>query len=198
MTRQERPFESATAVVGTASGATARAGATVAIQPPDVPVEEHTDSGSFVESLPSITDFIVDTASGSEAEQQADEAEAIQVAEGEGMPAPVQEVPIQDLPVLKAEDQFSDSGWVNDERNAFDWQAMAALAIKHEEEHRATDEWASTNWESSPSDADHVAAMLIQVARRVKSGELLVAATRGMSTEATMAATLMALLQIEV
>jgi hypothetical protein len=194
------------------------------VDAPEPIAEQVPDAESFVESLPVITDFIVDSEYG---EEQTDST--VQTAAWDMAPVPmdnaisteeagigevtggdqyIQDVPIQSLPaqdlpaqdpvaIRDSEGQLQDSVWMSDERNAFDWQAVAALTTKQDDEHRATDEWSATNWESSSSDADHIAAMLIQIARQIKSGELVVAATRGMTTEATLAATLMALLQTE-
>jgi hypothetical protein len=91
-----------------------------------------------------------------------------------------------------------DSEWLEDERNAFDWKSVSVLAVKHNEERRAAEDWTATSWETSGSStADHVAMMLMQVARRVRGGELHVEATQGMSVEAILAATLTALLQAD-
>ena len=63
--------------------------------------------------------------------------------------------------------------WVAEERDAFDWHAAANLATPPAEAQRAADEWSSTEWErSSGSVQDHIAAVLAQLSRRVRSGEL--------------------------
>jgi hypothetical protein len=87
------------------------------------------------------------------------------------------------------------TGWVDEERNAFDWQSVAQLAPAVDEERRAAEEWQRTEWDSpATTGAEHVASVLVQVARLVRSGELRVDASRGMSTEAALAAVLAALL----
>jgi hypothetical protein len=86
--------------------------------------------------------------------------------------------------------------WIEAERDAFDWQSMAHLAPDNDLQ-RANDEWTSTDWDTpaaASSTADHVAAMLMQVARRVRSGELKINVPRGMTTEVALAAALTALL----
>ncbi|MGI8548422.1 MAG: hypothetical protein ACR2M1_14025 [Gemmatimonadaceae bacterium] len=85
--------------------------------------------------------------------------------------------------------------WVGDERDSFNWQRAANLAAPADNERRASDDWSSTNWERpSSSSQDHVVALLGQIARRVRSGELHVHASHNMSAEAVLAAVLVALL----
>lgn len=72
------------------------------------------------------------------------------------------------------------------------------LAIRQNEERRAEEEWVATSWEKSmESTLDHVATMLMQVARRVRAGEIRIEGPLGMSAEAALAATLTALLQAD-
>lgn len=110
--------------------------------------------------------------------------------EAEAALTPASEVPHQ--PVAP---QGTDS-WVTEERDAFDWQGVASLAAGPDEERRAAEDWSSTQWEKSSPDAaqDHVAGLLSQVARRVRSGELTVQGSRQMTPEAALAAVLAALL----
>lgn len=85
--------------------------------------------------------------------------------------------------------------WVAEERDAFDWQAAANLAVPPAEVQRAAEEWSSTEWgRSSGSIQDHVAALLAQVSRRVRSGELEIQGSKQMGTEAALVAALAALL----
>ncbi len=85
--------------------------------------------------------------------------------------------------------------WVAAERDAFDWHAAANLAVPPAEERRAAEEWSSTEWErSSGSVQDHVAALLAQVSRRVRAGELEVTGSKQMGPEAALVAVLAALL----
>lgn len=87
--------------------------------------------------------------------------------------------------------------WIAEERNSFDWQSLANLAAaRQNEERRAEDDWATTTWDrKAQSESEQVAALLNQVVRRVRTGELKVEATRGMSAESALAATLAALLR---
>lgn len=85
--------------------------------------------------------------------------------------------------------------WVAEERDAFDWHGVASLAVPPAEEQRAAEEWSSTEWErSGGSVQDHVAGLLAQVGRRIRSGELEVQGSKQMGTEAALVAALAALL----
>lgn len=85
--------------------------------------------------------------------------------------------------------------WVSEERDAFDWQSAANLAVPPADAQRADDEWSSTEWDrSNGSVQDHVAAMLAQVSRRVRSGDLEVHGSKQMGSEAALVAALSALL----
>ncbi|MEO7218612.1 MAG: hypothetical protein ABI026_10500 [Gemmatimonadaceae bacterium] len=84
--------------------------------------------------------------------------------------------------------------WVAEERDAFDWHAVAHLAAPPAEAQRAAEEWSSTEWDRTGSVQDHVAAMLAQVSRRVRSGELEVQGSKQMGSEAALVAALSALL----
>jgi hypothetical protein len=90
------------------------------------------------------------------------------------------------------------AAWVDQERNAFDWQSVAQLAPAVDDAQRADDEWTATDWDQAgESDAEHVSTVLMQLARRVRSGELHLEALRGASVEATLASVLAALLADE-
>ena len=85
--------------------------------------------------------------------------------------------------------------WVAEERDSFDWHAVANLAVPPADAQRAADEWSSTEWErSNGSVQDHIATLLAQISRRVRSGELEVHGTKQMGTEAALVAALSALL----
>jgi hypothetical protein len=85
--------------------------------------------------------------------------------------------------------------WVAEERDAFDWHAVANLAAPPVEDQRAAEEWSSTEWEKSGGSLqDHVATLLVQVSRRVRSGELEIRGNRQMGNEAALVAVLAALL----
>lgn len=85
--------------------------------------------------------------------------------------------------------------WVADERDAFDWQRMSGLAASPDEARRAADDWAATSWDRGhKSEHEHVAAALVQIARRIRAGELKVEVPQQATAEASLAAVLAALL----
>lgn len=85
--------------------------------------------------------------------------------------------------------------WVADERDAFDWQRVSGLASSPDEARRAADDWAATSWDRGhKSEHEHVAAALVQIARRIRAGELKVEVPQQATAEASLAAVLAALL----
>ncbi|MEO7103460.1 MAG: hypothetical protein ABI119_08985 [Gemmatimonadaceae bacterium] len=85
--------------------------------------------------------------------------------------------------------------WMAEERDAFDWHAAANLTVPPAEAQRAADEWSSTEWDRSDGSVqDHIATLLSQISRRVRSGELEVQGSKQMGTEAALVAALSALL----
>jgi hypothetical protein len=106
----------------------------------------------------------------------------------ESAPAPETAQPATPTPIAS-------EVWVAEERDAFDWHGVANLAVPPAEEQRAAEEWSSTEWErSSGSVQDHIASLVAQVARRVRSGELEVQGSKQMGPEAALVAVLSALL----
>jgi hypothetical protein len=98
-------------------------------------------------------------------------------------------------PVSAGAAQPAPEVWVDEERDAFDWNAVASLTVPPAEEQRAAEEWSSTEWErSSGSVQDHVATLLAQVSRRIRAGELEVQGSKQMGAEAALVAVLGALL----
>ncbi len=94
-----------------------------------------------------------------------------------------------------AASQSAPEEWVSQERDAFDWKSAANLAVQPADEQRAAEEWSSTEWDRTGGTMqDHVAAMLANVARRVRSGELEVQGSKQMGTEAALVSVLAALL----
>lgn len=91
--------------------------------------------------------------------------------------------------------QTSSEAWIREERDSFNWQSAANLAAGPEDERRASEEWSSTDWDPRAGGSqEHVVALLAQVARRVRSGELQVNGARVVTAEAALAAVLAALL----
>jgi hypothetical protein len=85
--------------------------------------------------------------------------------------------------------------WVTEERDAFDWHSAASLAAPPADVKRAAEEWSATEWErSTGSLQEHIATLLSQVSRRVRSGELEVHGSKQMGNEAALVAVLASLL----
>lgn len=125
-------------------------------------------------------------------------ADAWAATAGTGADEPPAEAEADSAPepaVESVHSAVSPEGWVSEERDAFDWQSVASLAVPPADEQRAAEEWSSTEWDrSSGSMQDHIAAQLAQVSRRVRSGELEVRGSKQMGPEAALVAALAALL----
>jgi hypothetical protein len=105
------------------------------------------------------------------------------------------EVPVGPVAGAPASGQVASEVWMAEERDAFDWHSVANLAVPPAEDQRAAEEWSSTEWErSSGSVQDHVAALLAQISRRIRAGELEVQGSKQMGSEAALVAALAALL----
>jgi hypothetical protein len=87
--------------------------------------------------------------------------------------------------------------WASGEWQSYDWRSAGALAP--EERARAAQAWADLDWESETRNRvrernEAIAAALEGIARRVRTGDLLVHGHPGMTEEAAAAAALAALL----
>lgn len=88
-----------------------------------------------------------------------------------------------------------DAAWVSEERDSYDWQSVGALATGPDETRRAEDAWSGTDWEPRRKpENEQVAAALLQLARRVRAGDVKVDIPANASVEASLAALLAALL----
>jgi hypothetical protein len=100
--------------------------------------------------------------------------------------------PPADAPVARPGD-----AWATGEWQRFDWRSAASLAP--EERARAAQAWSDLDWEADTKSkvrerTEAIARALEGIARRVRSGELLVHGHPGMTEEAAAAAALAALL----
>lgn len=93
----------------------------------------------------------------------------------------------------------SEANWLDAERDSVDWAAAGRLGAPAADDSRAAAEWSATDWDSGPAaghgEGQQVAAALVQVARRIRGGDLRVEAAPGMSVEAALASALTALLR---
>jgi hypothetical protein len=95
-----------------------------------------------------------------------------------------------------------ETGWVEDDWQRYDWRAAAALGDGVEAE--ASQEWATTDWDSrlprsvgdKPSPAQAIANALDQIAQQIREGGLAVPPSGGATDPAAIAATLAALLGV--
>ena len=96
----------------------------------------------------------------------------------------------------------TETGWVADDWQHYDWRAAAALGDGVEAE--ASNEWATTDWgvgapaarDNRPSAAHAIASALDQIARQIREGELTVPPPGALTDPAAIAATLAALLGV--
>ncbi len=193
---------------------TERAGGKFEILPPFVPgrsVAHEPDRSSGAEpslaamnSYPPIEDFL-DSGDGSDA---GDGGESYDDA---GYPPPIEHfmdsgeeedeaapaIPSIFPPLASGEEP----GWGQTDWQGYDWRSAGALGEGAEQ---ARDDWAATDWHGAPgpardtrqSAAQAIAAALDQIAERIRSGELSVPSAGLVTDQATIAATLAALLGV--
>lgn len=88
-----------------------------------------------------------------------------------------------------------EAAWVAEERDAFDWQGVGSIAVGPDEARRAEEAWSGTDWEPRRHpEHEQVATALVQLARRVRAGEVKVELPGNATVEASLAAVLAALL----
>jgi hypothetical protein len=96
----------------------------------------------------------------------------------------------------------AETGWVDDDWQRYDWRAAAALGDGVEAV--ASNEWATTDWDTGapsqrgerPTAAQAIASALDQIARRIREGELRVPPPGALTDPAAIAATLAALMGV--
>lgn len=101
-----------------------------------------------------------------------------------------------------SETSSAERGWGEDSWQQYDWSAAAALGDGPETD--ASNEWATTDWDTGaplarrekPSAADAIASALDQIARQIREGELAIPSPASVADPKTIAATLAALLGV--
>ncbi len=96
----------------------------------------------------------------------------------------------------------TETGWVEDDWQQYDWRAAARLGDGVEAE--ASNDWAATDWDvgppprraDKPSAAQAIANALDQIAQRIREGDLSVPPPGALTDPAAIAATLAALLGV--
>lgn len=151
----------------------------------DLPsIEDFIDSGG--EPLPSIDDYVMEAREGLD-QQAATDAENYQA-------------------------EYDADGWAIDGWQSYDWRGVGLLGVRGEGQSDEADAWNTLDWSSAPlsasanpartrhSDpgpsADEVASALDGIARRIRSGELLIDQLSSTPPEAAMAAALASLLRL--
>ncbi|MGI9090561.1 MAG: hypothetical protein ACR2GG_05585 [Gemmatimonadaceae bacterium] len=178
----------------------------------DEPTEEPTAEPTIVQTVVHVVQAVMETAIAPEPEapetpesEPAAEPEAVQqeIAEEPSQQTELrmepqtepQMEPQMERQTAEAAAEVGGESWVREERDSFDWKGAAHLAVSGADERHASEEWSSTDWERPGASAqDRIVALLGQVARRVRSGELHIQGNRNMSAEAALAAVLAALL----
>jgi hypothetical protein len=139
----------------------------------------------FVDELPAIEDFL------------ADQPPAIPVADSWEEPSP------QSTPQVSAPAE----GWAAGEWQSYNWDSLSALKRDNPRQ-SAAESWGDSDWPLDETDsrnalgnsitpgADEIANALDGIARRIRSGELVIDNLHGTPPEAAMAAAIAVLLRM--
>jgi hypothetical protein len=157
----------------------------------------------FLDELPSIDDFIDDGAVGLPpiADFVIDDYVADAVAE----PSAHSQAAEWFEPEAYDAEGWAVAGWQD-----FDWARAASLGVRSQADDEANSAWNTLDWtapvtrstpsaetkNNAPPSADEVARALDAIARRIRSGELVIDQLSGTQPEAAMAAALAALLRM--
>ncbi|HMA22243.1 MAG TPA: hypothetical protein VKO87_15655 [Gemmatimonadaceae bacterium] len=152
-------------------------------------VEEIPSIDAFLDELPAIEDFLM-----------IDAADDVM----ENAPADVEMM--DDLLAPEVESP-QEEGWARGSWQSYDWGSVAALSRNASEPVDVSESWSDTRWpldvapqyssgETTPN-ADEIADALDGIARRIRSGELVIDNLRGTPPEAAMAAALAILLKMQ-
>lgn len=144
----------------------------------------------FIDELPPIEDFVADFA---ENERAADRP-------AEHVEAP--STPSRGLPAVGAE------GWAGGDWQSYDWSSLASLNRQNPHRQTAEESWGESDWPGregtsasgfdsavTPGATD-IADALDGIARRIRSGELVLDNLQGIEPEAAMAAALAVLFRM--
>ena len=167
----------------------AKPGMRAAAPPHSVEEEQLPSIDDFIDELPSIDDFL-------DTEPEALSALPVDTAN-----------PVGDVPPTPAPGpRVTEEGWADGAWQSYNWGSLASL--NRHTPIAASQAWGDTEWpgqndESAASDtsratpaADEIADALDGLARRIRSGELMVDNLSGMPPEAAMAAALAVLLKM--
>lgn len=147
----------------------------------------------FLDELPSIDDFIDSSSSSLPSIDH--------FLAGNSVPESA-----SDEPEEGHREEFDSEGWAIAGWQSFNWSGAAALGVRPQERSAVEDSWDSHDWSAAPigkrghrdvpPTADEVVRALDGIARRIRSGELLIDQLSGTPPEVAMAAAIAALLRM--
>jgi hypothetical protein len=163
----------------------AKPGIPVAAEPPREELLPSIDQ--FVDELPPIEDFLADETA----------VAAVEPAAAPDEPAPVSV-------------DGASQGWAEGAWQSYDWDSLSSLNRPTPARPRAAESWGDSEWPGEESQsfagsdasasgtpgAEEIAEALDGIARRIRSGELVIDNLHGMQPEAAMAAALAVLLRM--
>jgi len=152
----------------------------------------------FLDELPSIEDFVDYTP-----------AELPPITDFVADNFTTSAAPAQDSGDWFHEEQYDSEGWALTGWQNFDWNGAASLSARNQATDEANSAWDALDWnvpdriplaqsqaDSTSASADEVARALDAIARRIRSGELVIDQLSGTPPEAAMAAALAAMLRM--
>jgi hypothetical protein len=159
----------------------AKPGITVAAAPPR---EELPSIDQFIDELPPIEDFLAD--------ENAPDETASSFVSDEPLPVSV---------------DGAAGGWAEGDWQSYDWDSLSSLSRPTPARPSAAESWGDSEWPGEGSEssaagggatpgAEEIAEALDGIARRIRSGELVIDNLNGMQPEAAMAAALAVLLRM--
>ena len=157
----------------------AKPGIPVAAAPPR---EELPSIDQFIDELPPIEDFLADETAGVET----------------GSP-----VVSDDAPPVSVDGAAE--GWAEGDWQSYDWDSLSSLNRPTPARPSAAQSWGDSEWpgeelgersQGATPGAEEIAEALDGIARRIRSGELVIDNLHGMQPEAAMAAALAVLLRM--
>jgi len=163
----------------------AKPGIPVAAEPPREELLPSIDQ--FIDELPPIEDFLADDTSATEMETSVSPVEASAVSV-----------------------DGAAQGWAEGDWQSYDWDSLASLSRPTPARPSAAESWGDSEWPGEESEsfagsdasaggtpgAEEIAEALDGIARRIRSGELVIDNLHGMQPEAAMAAALAVLLRM--
>jgi hypothetical protein len=164
--------------------------------PASARLDELPSIDEFIDELPPIEEFLADFASADSADHEGERevpeayAEERLITPSHGLPA------------------VSEEGWARGDWQSYDWSSLAALNRQNPGHSGADDSWGENDWPGesgqSASELDssvtpgaaEIADALDGIARRIRSGELVLDNLHGTRPEAAMAAALAVLFRM--